>query len=82
VITRISQWDRSDWGAGGDEFHWWCTEDPAAFRGKSRVVDSMAEELTAMVGARVYDQLFAYMNTRAQRPKGTLLPHPVLRRTT
>ena len=25
VITRISQWDRRDWGPGGAEFHWWCT---------------------------------------------------------
>jgi len=31
VITRISQWNRSHWGAGGADFHWWCTEDPNAF---------------------------------------------------
>jgi len=30
VITRISQWNRSHWGAGGADFHWWCTEDPNA----------------------------------------------------
>jgi hypothetical protein len=80
VITRIAQWNRDDWGAGGDEFHWWCTEDPAAFVGKSRVVDSMAEELTAMVGRTVYDQLLAFMKSRTKQPKGTLLPHPVFRR--
>ena len=80
VITRIAQWNRSDWGAGGDEFHWWCTEDPAAFVGKTRVVDSMAEELTAMIGPVVYDQLLAYMDRRAVQPKATLLPHPVFRR--
>lgn len=80
VITRISQWDRKDWGAGGDEFHWWCTEDAAAFSGKTRVVDSMAEELIAMIGQSVYDQLLAYMNSRAAKPAATFLPHPVLRR--
>ena len=80
VITRISQWDRKDWGAGGDEFHWWCTEDASAFVGKSRVVDSMAEELVAMIGQTVYDQLLAYMNSRAAKPAATFLPHPVLRR--
>jgi len=80
VVTRISQWDRSDWGAGGDEFHWWCTDDALAFVGKERVVDSMAEELTAMVGPVVYAQLLAYMNVRASQPTGTRLPHPVFRR--
>ncbi|MFZ1062278.1 MAG: hypothetical protein WAN30_02275 [Acidimicrobiales bacterium] len=79
VVTRISQWDRRDWGAGGAEFHWWCTEDPAAFVGKNRVVDSMAEELIAMVGQNVYDQLLSFMDRRARQPKGTLLPHPVRR---
>jgi len=28
VITRIAQWNRSHWGPGGADFHWWCTEDP------------------------------------------------------
>ncbi len=46
VITRISQWNRSHWGAGGADFHWWCTEDPAAFIGKDRVVDSMARRVS------------------------------------
>ncbi len=80
VTTRISQWNRSHWGAGGDEFHWWCTEDPNAFVGKTRVIDSMSEELIAMVGEEVYDQLLAYANRRAAQPKGIRLPHPVLRR--
>jgi hypothetical protein len=79
VFTRISQWDRRDWGPGGDEFHWWCTEDPAAFVGKKRVVDSMSEELVAMVGQGVYDQLLAFMDQRTHHSKGTLLPHPVRR---
>src|SRR5665213_3395630 len=80
VITRISQWNRSHWGAGGADFHWWCTEDPAAFVGKDRVVDSMSEELVAMVGQPVYDQLLAYMNKRSAQPKGTRLAHPVFRK--
>jgi hypothetical protein len=79
VITRIAQWNRRDWGAGGEEFHWWCTEDSLAFVGKNRVVDSMAEELVAMVGQTVYDQLLAFMDQRARQPAGTLLPHPVRR---
>jgi hypothetical protein len=80
VITRISQWGRRDWGPGGAEFHWWCTESASAFVGKTRVVDSMREELVAMVSEPVYDRLYAYMNQRAAQPKGTRLAHPVVRK--
>jgi len=80
VVTRISQWNRRDWGAGGAEFHWWCTESASAFRGKTRVVDSMREELTAMVGNQVYDRLRAYLDARASQPKATRLAHPVVRK--
>lgn len=80
VISRVTQWGRRDWGAGGAEFHWWCTESPDAFVGKTRVVDSMREELTAMVGAPVYARLLAYLNQRASQPQSTRLPHPMVRR--
>ncbi len=79
VTSVVRQWDRSHWGEGGQEFHWWCTEDPLAFVGKNRVVDSMSEELVAMVGQSVYDQLLAFIDQRTRQPKGTLLPHPVRR---
>lgn len=80
VTTRISQWNRNDWGEGGSEFHWWCTESADAFVGKTRVVDSTAEELIAMVGQSVYDQLLAYLDRRATQPSSTRLAHPVVRR--
>jgi hypothetical protein len=80
VVTRIGQWNRRDWGAGGADFHWWCTESASAFVGKTRVVDSMREELTAMVSAKVYDRLRAYLDNRATQPKATRLAHPVLRK--
>ncbi|HEV2428131.1 MAG TPA: hypothetical protein VGS61_07930, partial [Acidimicrobiales bacterium] len=80
VVTRIAQWERRDWGAGGEEFHWWCTEAPEAFTGKQRVVDSMREELVAMVGADIVDRLVAHLDERAARPASTRLSHPVIRR--
>ena len=80
VTTTIRQWDRQHWGAGGDDFHWWCTEAPEAFTGKHRVVDSMHDELVAMIGAKVYARLNAYLDKRRQQPSATRLPHPVLRR--
>ena len=35
VTSTISEWGRAQWGAGGAEFHWWCTEAPEAFGGPS-----------------------------------------------
>ena len=81
VTTSIGQWDRRHWGEGGADFAWWCTEDPAAFVGESRVVDSMREELIAMVGERTYARLLALLDERDQLlDKGVRLEHPVLRR--
>ena len=80
VTTTIKQWDRSGWGEGGNDFHWWCTQDDTrAFVGKTRVVDSMRDELVAMVGDETYTDLLAYMDARATAPKPALLPHPVRR---
>ena len=34
VTSVVRQWDRRHWGDGGEDFHWWCTEDPDAFVGQ------------------------------------------------
>ena len=81
LVTRITQWERRNWGAGGEEFHWWCTEAPEAFGSQTRVVDSMRDELVAMVGAKVYGLLTAYLADRQARSgDSAFLPHPVVRR--
>ena len=78
VTSRLSQWDRRHWGAGGSEFHWWCTEAPEAFGGAQPVYRHMRDELVAMVGPLVYGMLAAYL----ERRDGVPLPHPVVRRRT
>jgi hypothetical protein len=81
LLTRITQWERRNWGKGGADFHWWCTESKDAFTGTTRVVDSMRDELVAMTGKKVYDRLVAYLDDRTERLGGTTaLPHPVARR--
>jgi hypothetical protein len=77
VISRISQWDRVHWGAGGNEFHWWCTEAPEAFVGSVPVYQAMAGELEAMTGHEVYRELCAYLDARTS--SGIPLPHPTVR---
>ncbi|HET9690043.1 MAG TPA: hypothetical protein VFP61_02750 [Acidimicrobiales bacterium] len=77
VTSRVSQWDRSHWGAGGAEFAWWCTEEPDAFVGRQPVYREMGPELAAMCGPAVQTALAAYLDGRAGT--STPLPHPVVR---
>jgi hypothetical protein len=77
VTTTVMQWDRKHWGGGGEEFHWWCTEAPEAFRGKRAVYETMAPELRSITGEAVYGRLAGYLDGRR---KGTVaLPHPAVR---
>jgi hypothetical protein len=78
VTSTIVEWRRSDWGPGGDEFHWWCTEAPEAFGSSAGpVYRTMSEELAALVGEEVYSRLAAYLDVRAT---GSVpLPHPTVR---
>jgi hypothetical protein len=81
VTSTIRQWDRRHWGAGGREFHWWCTEAPDAFVGSKPVYREMQAELTELVGAKVYDRLVALLRERdRRRGQGVALPHPAVRR--
>ena len=34
VTSTLREWKRRDWGEGGFEFHWWCTDAPDAFVGR------------------------------------------------
>ncbi|MGH9182633.1 MAG: hypothetical protein ACRDZ9_02250 [Acidimicrobiales bacterium] len=78
VTSTVREWKRRDWSNGGQEFHWWCTDAPDAFVGERSVLASMADELVAMVGQRVYDRLVAAVAERCAST--TVLPHPALRR--
>lgn len=74
VTSIIRQWDRRDWGDGGFEFAWWCTESPDAFVGDDPVYRTMHDELVELVGEKIYRRLTRYLEARA----GALTPsaHP------
>ena len=46
----LREWKRRDWGEGGAEFHWWCTEDPEAFVGHRPVYEELRDEIVELVG--------------------------------
>jgi hypothetical protein len=58
--ATVRRWTRADWGTHGETMAWCCTErtDGAeAYCGNERVVDSLADELTALAGDEVYVEL-------------------------
>src|SRR4051794_12315655 len=56
-VATVRRWARHDWGAEGTTMAWCCTEEPEAFVGDRRVIDSMGDELDALVGAEVHVEL-------------------------
>lgn len=52
-VSVLRRWRRSDWGDGGESMAWWCTEAEECFDAPVPVVESMADELRALVGPEV-----------------------------
>jgi hypothetical protein len=72
VTSTVREWKRRDWGPGGDEFHWWCTDAPDAYGGATPAYETLRDELVALVGQRPYDTFVDYARSAAP----TLAPHP------
>jgi hypothetical protein len=76
VTSILREWKRRDWGDGGTDFHWWCTDSDDAFVGDRSVYHTMRGEIVELVGQVAYDIIGEYLN----RPTVTPLPHPAVRR--
>lgn len=76
VTSRLREWKRRDWGEGGQEFHWWCTEAPEAFTAARPVYETSSDEITELIGATNYARLLELL----ERPDWVPLEHPVVRR--
>jgi hypothetical protein len=57
--ATVRAWSRDDWGEHGKTMAWCCTEGDRAYVGETPVVESLTEELTAIVGTEVYAALRA-----------------------
>ena len=75
-IAFVREWKRRDWGGGGEDFHWWCTDDASAFVGKEPVYKYLADEIIELVGLPVYKKLVTLLEEKRSTP----LPHPKVRR--
>jgi hypothetical protein len=55
--ATVRRWSRADWGPEGETMAWCCTEEPTAYVGDGPVIDTLAAELTAIVGDAVMVEL-------------------------
>ena len=76
VTSRLREWKRRDWGEGGRDFGWWCTEAPEAFVGTEPLYRSARDEIVELIGPDAY----AAMVELLERPGWVPLPHPAVRR--
>ena len=56
-VATVRGWTRADWGDVGETMAWCCTEEPEAHVGDRPVLESMGEELEAIVGPAVHVEL-------------------------
>ena len=56
-IATVRRWSRADWGAEGETMAWCCTEGDRAYVGERSVLESLGEELEAIVGTVVHVEL-------------------------
>jgi hypothetical protein len=73
LTNILREWKRRDWGEGGADFHWWCTEDSLAFVGAEPVYVTMQDEIIEMIGEVPYKRLAEHLETQGTEH---LLPHP------
>ena len=77
VTSTLREWKRRDWGEGGLEFHWWCTESSDAFIAADPVYLTMREEIIELIGDTPYRLLAEYLERRRDWQP---VPHPAVRR--
>lgn len=75
----LREWQRKDWGDGGNDFHWWCTETHEAFVGEHAVYEELRDEIIELIGPGRY--AWFVENVAGQTPE-TFLPHPARRTST
>lgn len=80
-VVVLGEYERRNWGPGGHDFHWYCTDNPQAHIGGEPVYVSSRTEITALIGEPAYDELARRCQARehllhAGRFEQGLAPHP------
>ena len=56
-VATMRRWARRDWGTDGETMAWCCTEGTDAYVGDRRVIESLGDEIEAIVGTEVFVEL-------------------------
>jgi len=56
-VATVRRWTRADWGDEGETMAWCCTEGDRAYVGDHPVIESLADDLDALVGTPVVVEL-------------------------
>jgi hypothetical protein len=56
-VATMRRWERRDWGADGETMAWCCTEGTDAYVGDRSVIESLGQEIEAIVGTAVFVEL-------------------------
>lgn len=81
TVVVLAEYERRDWGAGGHDFHWYCTANTEAHIGSEPVFVSNQDEIVALIGQSAYDELARLCRARdlllqQKRFDLGLTPHP------
>ncbi|WP_066528893.1 hypothetical protein [Corynebacterium bouchesdurhonense] len=79
--TTIGEYDRRQWGGGGEDFDWWCSGAPACHAPQADgslepVWRTMKDELVGLIGERPYEVLAAHCEARRALPVEARAQHP------
>ncbi len=69
AVSILRRWQRDDWGPGGNDMAWVCTEreaQPSAYVGEQAVIVSLGTELSALLGPELFE---AVEQQLADRPR-------------
>jgi hypothetical protein len=74
--ATVRRWSRADWGREGETMAWCCTEEHEAYVGDRPVIESLAEELTTIVGEEVMVELRRRVDARPATTVGLHVVDP------
>ena len=81
TVVVLGEYQTRDWGPGGYDFPWYCTDNPEAHIGEDPVFLANREEISALIGPAAYDILAEACRERmtllaSGRNRAALAPHP------
>jgi hypothetical protein len=65
VTRSVRSWLRRDWGEGGADLGWWCTEPDGSYEAHEPVYLTLAAELRTLIGAGSYARLARELDGRS-----------------